>query len=114
MYKIKFYKSDIIIIVSFLLMILTYFYPLAQIGWFMFWCFSIALVFSWKAPKELIYLQLFFVLQFQHYVSSQILPNTVSYFNRNALLGGKINMSFIITFKKKKITLWNKYDNKIG
>lgn len=36
MYKIKFYKSDIIIIVSFLLMILTYFYPLAQIGWFMF------------------------------------------------------------------------------
>ena len=80
MYKIKFYKSDIIIIVSFLLMILTYFYPLAQIGWFMFGCFSIALVFSWKAPKELIYLQLFFVLQFQHYVSSQILPNTVSYF----------------------------------
>ena len=61
-------------------MILTYFYPLAQIGWFMFGCFSIALVFSWKAPKELIYLQLFFVLQFQHYVSSQILPNTVSYF----------------------------------
>ena len=80
MYKIKFYKSDIIIIVSFLLMILTYFYALAQICWFMFGCFSIALVFSWKAPKELIYIQLFFVLQFQHYVSSQILPNTVSYF----------------------------------